>query len=885
MNSEPGNIVQSWGSPNALDYELGVKVSSSQAGYITSIRYYKHLGSTQPHTGNIWNEAGTLLASQSFTSETASGWQEAKLSNPVFINQGAKFTVSVYSSVFYYSTVAFPDMNPGPFTILNGLYRGGPGQPTSVYSTQLNNGLGTNYGVDFVLAPEKEIACSEGGSIKVAAGHVLWDGNWSHACAGSLVVPAYVTQIDDYALSYSYSLKSISFEPGSLLKNIGRESFYNSYNVTSLTLPEGLQTIGQNAFGFFNKVSTLVIPSTVTSIGHVAFSYMNALSSVTLPSGLTEFTSTPFNGTPLTSVNYCGSLTSVNTYFATYYPDLNIRTNCPVAQVITFTSAAPSSALMGSDTYTVVTSGGGSENPVLLSSTTPLICSISANVVSYISAGTCTITANQAGGGKYLAANQASQSFEISKRAQSNLVISVEPTSKLTAPFSQLLSNLAATGGSGSGETTFSVVDSTVGANCQLTQNSGKYTLSAATAGTCLLTAAKASDTTYLSTSKTLSFVFNAATVPNAPTLTSVVGGDRQLTINFTAPANGGSPITGYLISLNGDTYTAIVGTSSPYVVSGIQGRTSYVVQLKALNLVGLSVSSDTKTAVTTDTVRDAAEAAAALAAQQAAAALAAQQAAAALAAQQAEAEAKAKAEAEAKAKADEDARLKAEAEAKAKADEDARLKAEAEAKAKADEDARLKAEAEAKAKADAEAKAKADAEAKAKADAEAKAKADAEAKAKADAALAAQQAAAALVAQQAAAALATQQAEDAAKAKAKLKADADAEAKAKAEVEARAKAKADAEAKAKAKADAEAKAKAEEQAAKEKEATIVTTKEATAALQGSGETANSPITKVKVSGKYVVAASSAGGNKASLKLAGLKVGTKIKITIKRSVR
>jgi hypothetical protein len=62
-------------------------------------------------------------------------------------------------------------------------------------------------------------------------------------------------------------------------------------------------------------------------------------------------------------------------------------------------------------------------------------------------------------------------------------------------------------------------------------------------------------------------------------------------------------------------------------------------------------------------------------------------------------------------------------------------------------------------------------------------------------------------------------------------------------------------------------------------------TSSVTAALQGSGETVNAPVTKVAVKGKYVASASSAGGNKAALRLVGIKVGTKIKITIKRSVR
>jgi len=55
--------------------------------------------------------------------------------------------------------------------------------------------------------------------------------------------------------------------------------------------------------------------------------------------------------------------------------------------------------------------------------------------------------------------------------------------------------------------------------------------------------------------------------------------------------------------------------------------------------------------------------------------------------------------------------------------------------------------------------------------------------------------------------------------------------------------------------------------------------------LKGSGEVASTPIETVEVKGKYIESALSAGGNKVALKFTGLKVGTKIKITIKRSVQ
>jgi len=338
--------------------------------------------------------------------------------------------------------------------------------------------------------------------------------------------------------------------------------------------------------------------------------------------------------------------------------------------------------------------------------------------------------------------------------------------------------------------------------------------------------------------------------VPGVPTLTTAVGGDRQITLTFSAGTTGGTPITNYKYSLNSETFTAMSTTSSPFTITGLLGRRSYTVRILAVNAIGDSESTTAISAITTDASLDASEAAAAEAARQAAEA--ARQAAAAeaarVAAEKAAAEAKAKADADAKAKADADAKAKADADAKAKADADAKAKADADAKAKADAEAKAKADADAKAKADAEAKAKADADAKAKADADAKAKADADARAKAKA-----------------------------DADAKAKADADAKAKAKADADAKAKADADA----KAKADADAKAKADAPAA----AVIVSPSEALSELKASGDAGSAPVASVTVKGKYIASALSAGGNKAALKFTGIKPGTKIKITVKRSVR
>ena len=98
------------------------------------------------------------------------------------------------------------------------------------------------------------------------------------------------------------------------------------------------------------------------------------------------------------------------------------------------------------------------------------------------------------------------------------------------------------------------------------------------------------------------------ATVADAPMNVVAVAGDRQATISFDAPAtNGGSPITGYVVTAScGDTscpvadvYSTFIqsaeGTdcdSSPCVVEGLVNGTSYTFTVVALNAVGSSVAS-----------------------------------------------------------------------------------------------------------------------------------------------------------------------------------------------------------------------------------------------------------------------------------------------------
>ena len=77
--------------------QLGVKFRASQGGTITGIRFYKGSSNTGTHVGSLWSSTGTLLASATFSSETASGWQQVRFTTPVTITANTTYVASYYS--------------------------------------------------------------------------------------------------------------------------------------------------------------------------------------------------------------------------------------------------------------------------------------------------------------------------------------------------------------------------------------------------------------------------------------------------------------------------------------------------------------------------------------------------------------------------------------------------------------------------------------------------------------------------------------------------------------------------------------------------------------------------------------------------------------------
>ncbi len=138
--------------------ELGVKFTADIGGFITGVRFYKGAGNTGTHVGNLWTSSGTLLATATFTGESASGWQQVSFANPVAISANTVYVASYFAPNGNYAAdsqfFANSAVNNPPIRLLqdgvsggNGVYgyAGASSFPSASFQA-------TNYWVDVVFS-------------------------------------------------------------------------------------------------------------------------------------------------------------------------------------------------------------------------------------------------------------------------------------------------------------------------------------------------------------------------------------------------------------------------------------------------------------------------------------------------------------------------------------------------------------------------------------------------------------------------------------------------------------------------------------------------------------------------------------------------------------
>ncbi|MFA7060413.1 MAG: fibronectin type III domain-containing protein [Pedobacter sp.] len=221
-------------------------------------------------------------------------------------------------------------------------------------------------------------------------------------------------------------------------------------------------------------------------------------------------------------------------------------------QTLTF-GAAPTVVI--GDSGTASASGGASGNAVTFSASPASICTASGtngSTINGVSAGTCTITANQTGNTNYNAASPATQNIIVGKGSQTIISFAFSPNSVNVGD----VTTASATGGASGNVVTFSSNTTSV---CTVGGTNGS-TITIKTSGTCTITANQAGNTNY-----------NAATPVTQDIIVGLVG----QTITFGAAPTvvvGGS---GAVSASGGASGNAVTFSASPASVCTITNGNS----------------------------------------------------------------------------------------------------------------------------------------------------------------------------------------------------------------------------------------------------------------------------------------------------------------------
>ena len=194
----------------------------------------------------------------------------------------------------------------------------------------------------------------------------------------------------------------------------GNANYLAATQVTqNITLGKGAQTITFGAAPSLTFGATGSVSATASS--GLAVTYSSLTTGVCTISGSTVTGVTV--GTCTIAANQAGN--------ANYNAATQVTQSIPVAQAsqsISF-GTAPSITAGGTGTVSATATSGLA---VAFSSLTTSVCTIAGTTVTGVTAGTCTIAANQAGNANYAAAAQATQNITV---ASAPLSVSVSPTS------------------------------------------------------------------------------------------------------------------------------------------------------------------------------------------------------------------------------------------------------------------------------------------------------------------------------------------------------------------------------------------------------------------------------------------------------------------------
>jgi hypothetical protein len=169
---------QAASDPSAVT--LGVKFTTDVDGWASGVRFYKGTGNGGSHTGSLWSADGTLLATGTFSNESATGWQNLNFAQAVAVHPNTTYVASYFAPQGHYAGDGGFFNNP-----LNNAPLHAPASSTSggngvyAYGGDLfpsNNYGATNYAVDvnvqLTAPPDSTPPVAQAASPGVGATHV-----------------------------------------------------------------------------------------------------------------------------------------------------------------------------------------------------------------------------------------------------------------------------------------------------------------------------------------------------------------------------------------------------------------------------------------------------------------------------------------------------------------------------------------------------------------------------------------------------------------------------------------------------------------------------------------------------------------------------------------
>jgi hypothetical protein len=114
------------------------------------------------------------------------------------------------------------------------------------------------------------------------------------------------------------------------------------------------------------------------------------------------------------------------------------------------------------------------------------------------------------------------------------------------------------------------------------------YTITTADLGKAIDAKLVAKGTTYSGEVVSTGAVTIPAVAPSTPSVSGYVG-DKTIAVNWTEPANGGSPITHYIIQKDSDDPIVVVYPTRNYNFTALTNGTKYTITVIAVNVIGVS--------------------------------------------------------------------------------------------------------------------------------------------------------------------------------------------------------------------------------------------------------------------------------------------------------